>query len=122
MQYCVGSTQHFDSLDGAGIDGIDLRLAIYCGQGNAIQAYTHAADAKGSAGTKSPNRDARILCKVIAVLYQYAGRQVRSLGTHSIFNGGFGRYFEALGGLSLFYKQFFNYCRIFLKKKNYYKK
>jgi esterase/lipase/1-acyl-sn-glycerol-3-phosphate acyltransferase len=34
------------------------------------------------------------------VIYEYAGRQVRSLGTHSVFKGLFGRYFEALGGMS----------------------
>jgi 1-acyl-sn-glycerol-3-phosphate acyltransferase len=34
------------------------------------------------------------------VIYEYAGRQVRSLGTHSVFKGLFGRYFEALGGAS----------------------
>ncbi|MHC4968236.1 MAG: alpha/beta fold hydrolase [Planctomycetota bacterium] len=34
------------------------------------------------------------------VIFEYAGRQVRSLGTHSVFKGLFGRYFEALGGMS----------------------
>lgn len=33
-------------------------------------------------------------------IFRYAGRQVRSLGTHSVFRGRFGRYFEALGGMS----------------------
>jgi esterase/lipase/1-acyl-sn-glycerol-3-phosphate acyltransferase len=34
------------------------------------------------------------------VIWQYAGRQVRSLGTHSVFKGWIGQYFEALGGMS----------------------
>ncbi len=34
------------------------------------------------------------------VIFQYAGRQVRSLGTHSVFQGAIGRYFEAIGGMS----------------------
>jgi esterase/lipase/1-acyl-sn-glycerol-3-phosphate acyltransferase len=34
------------------------------------------------------------------VIHEYAGREVRSLGTHSVFKGLFGRYFEALGGMS----------------------
>ncbi len=34
------------------------------------------------------------------VIYLCARRQVRSLGTHSVFRGLFGRYFEALGGMS----------------------
>jgi esterase/lipase/1-acyl-sn-glycerol-3-phosphate acyltransferase len=34
------------------------------------------------------------------VIFEYAGRQVRSLGTHSVFKGLFGQYFEALGGMS----------------------
>ncbi len=34
------------------------------------------------------------------VIFQHAGRQVRSLGTHSVFKGLFGKYFKALGGMS----------------------
>lgn len=34
------------------------------------------------------------------VIYRYAGRTVRCLGTYSVFTGMFGRYFEALGGMS----------------------
>ena len=34
------------------------------------------------------------------VIFRYARRQVRSLGTHSVFKGVFGRYFRALGGMS----------------------
>ena len=29
------------------------------------------------------------------VIFEYAGRQVRSLGTHNVFKGLFGQYFEA---------------------------
>ncbi|MHC4480869.1 MAG: alpha/beta fold hydrolase, partial [Planctomycetota bacterium] len=34
------------------------------------------------------------------LIFRYAGRQVRSLGTHSVFKGLFGQYFEVLGGMS----------------------
>ncbi len=34
------------------------------------------------------------------VIFHHARRQVRSLGTHSLFQGIFGRYFRALGGMS----------------------
>lgn len=34
------------------------------------------------------------------IIYRAAGRHVRSLGTHSVFRGLFGRYFRAVGGMS----------------------
>ena len=34
------------------------------------------------------------------IIYRSAGRHVRSLGTHSVFRGLFGRYFRAVGGMS----------------------
>ncbi len=48
-----------------------------------------------------PNHFTRVETFVVPfIIYKYAGRHVRSLGTHSVFKGMFGRYFEAVGGMS----------------------
>ncbi len=48
-----------------------------------------------------PNHFTRVETFLVPyVIWQYAGRRVRSLGTHSVFKGLFGRYFEAIGGMS----------------------
>ena len=49
----------------------------------------------------APNHFTRVETFLVPyIIYKYAGRQVRSLGTHSVFKGIFGRYFEAVGGMS----------------------
>ena len=49
----------------------------------------------------APNHFTRVETFLVPyIIYKYAGRQVRSLGTHSVFKGLFGRYFEAVGGMS----------------------
>ena len=49
----------------------------------------------------APNHFTRVETLLVPyIIYKYAGRQVRSLGTHSVFKGIFGRYFEAVGGMS----------------------
>ena len=48
-----------------------------------------------------PNHFTRVETFLVPyVIYKYAGRHVRSLGTHGVFKGIFGRYFEAVGGMS----------------------
>lgn len=49
----------------------------------------------------APNHFTRVETFLVPyVIFKYAGRMVRSLGTHSVFKGIFGRYFEAVGGMS----------------------
>ncbi len=48
-----------------------------------------------------PNHFTRVETFLVPyVIFKYAGRHVRSLGTHGVFKGIFGRYFEAVGGMS----------------------
>ena len=80
VQHGVGAAQHLDDFNRAGIDGIDLRLAIHRGQRIAVLAYAQAADAERRTGPKTADRNARVLRKVVAVLDQHAGRQVQRIG------------------------------------------
>ena len=49
----------------------------------------------------APNHFTRVETFLVPyIIHKYAGRHVRSLGTHSVFKGLFGRYFEAVGGMS----------------------
>lgn len=94
---------NLNTLGGIQINGINLRLAIRQGIGNAVNLNADTANTKGRASPKTPGRQSQILGEVITVLEEQARHGIEGFvqlqALLALADGGSVHYADRSGGI-----------------------